>query len=312
MGGIEDREVVLSLTEGADAVVNFAAESHVDRSITDQNAFARTHVTGTGVLLDAVRERGVPATCRSPPTRSTARSPRAPSPRPRRWTRPLPTQPRRRAATCWCPPTRTPTVWRGDLPRLEQLRPAPVSGEADPALRAERAARGLAAGLRRRPPGTQLALRGGLCRAIHEVLLRGRPGQAYNAGGPDECENLEVVRRILELTGRDDSLIEYVQDRPGHDRRYSLASDKLRDELGWEARWASRKGSPARSTGPRQRGLVGAIRWVSTGSTTSGSTDGLCRRGGGGGGAGGPAAPRDHGSRPANPAARGFNTLRPI
>ena len=60
VGGIEDRELVLELIESADAVVNFAAESHVDRSIADQNAFARTHVVGTGVLLDAVRERGVP------------------------------------------------------------------------------------------------------------------------------------------------------------------------------------------------------------------------------------------------------------
>jgi dTDP-glucose 4,6-dehydratase len=72
------------------------------------------------------------------------------------------------------------------------------------------------------------------CRAIHTVLLEGRPGEAYNAGGPDECENLEVVRRILDLTGRDESLIEHVTDRPGHDRRYSLSSDKLRSDLGWE------------------------------------------------------------------------------
>ena len=59
VGAIEDRELVLELTDGVDAIVNFAAESHVDRSIADQNAFARTHVIGTGVLLDAVRERGV-------------------------------------------------------------------------------------------------------------------------------------------------------------------------------------------------------------------------------------------------------------
>ncbi len=54
-------------------------------------------------------------------------------------------------------------------------------------------------------------------------------------GGPDECENIEVVRRVLELTGRDESLIEHVTDRKGHDRRYSLSSDKIREELGWEA-----------------------------------------------------------------------------
>jgi dTDP-glucose 4,6-dehydratase len=74
------------------------------------------------------------------------------------------------------------------------------------------------------------------CRAIHTVLLRGRPGEAYNVGGPDECQNMEVVRRVLDLTGRDESLIEHVRDRPGHDRRYSLASEKIRSELGWEPR----------------------------------------------------------------------------
>jgi dTDP-glucose 4,6-dehydratase len=73
------------------------------------------------------------------------------------------------------------------------------------------------------------------CRGIHTVLEDGRPGAAYNVGGPDECENIDVVRGILELTGRDESLIEHVKDRPGHDRRYSLSSDKLRSEIGWEA-----------------------------------------------------------------------------
>ena len=72
-------------------------------------------------------------------------------------------------------------------------------------------------------------------RAIDLVLREGAPGEVYNVGGPDEMENMLVVRRILELTGRDESLIEHVTDRPGHDRRYSLSSAKLRDELGWEA-----------------------------------------------------------------------------
>ena len=71
--------------------------------------------------------------------------------------------------------------------------------------------------------------------AINLVLVEGRAGEAYNVGGPDELPNIEVVNRILELTGRDSSLIEYVSDRPGHDRRYSLASDKLASELGWKA-----------------------------------------------------------------------------
>jgi dTDP-glucose 4,6-dehydratase len=73
------------------------------------------------------------------------------------------------------------------------------------------------------------------CRGIQTVLEKGRPGEAYNVGGPDECENIEVVKRVIELTGGDESLIEYVTDRPGHDRRYSLGSDKIREQLGWEA-----------------------------------------------------------------------------
>jgi dTDP-glucose 4,6-dehydratase len=73
------------------------------------------------------------------------------------------------------------------------------------------------------------------CRGIHTVLMQGRPGQAYNVGGPDECENIEVVRRVLELTGAEESLIEHVEDRPGHDRRYSLSSEKIASELGWQA-----------------------------------------------------------------------------
>jgi dTDP-glucose 4,6-dehydratase len=71
--------------------------------------------------------------------------------------------------------------------------------------------------------------------AVDVVLESGRPGEVYNAGGPEERANIDVVRRILELTGRDESLIDHVADRLGHDRRYSLGSDKLREELGWSA-----------------------------------------------------------------------------
>ena len=72
------------------------------------------------------------------------------------------------------------------------------------------------------------------CAAIDVALERGEPASVYNVGGPDELPNIEVVNRILELTGRDESLISYVTDRPGHDRRYSLASNRL-EQLGWSA-----------------------------------------------------------------------------
>src|SRR5215212_11253632 len=79
------------------------------------------------------------------------------------------------------------------------------------------------------------------CAAVNLALDRGVAGETYNVGGPDELPNIEVVRTILELTGRDESLIEHVADRPGHDRRYSLSSEKVR-ELGWKPEVRFREG----------------------------------------------------------------------
>jgi dTDP-glucose 4,6-dehydratase len=237
VGSIGDRDLVFQLAEDADAIVNFAAESHVDRSIDDQEAFARTHVIGTGVLLDAVRDRGVARFLQVSTDEVygsiaegsfTERSPLDPS-SPYSATK---------AGGDLLVSAHAHTygvdalICRGSNnygPRQypEKLIPLCVlnalSGDPLPVY------------------GDGRQVRNWLyvedfCRAIHTVLLRGRPGEAYNVGGPDECQNLEVVRRILELTGRDESLIEHVRDRPGHDRRYSLASEKIRSELGWEPR----------------------------------------------------------------------------
>ena len=72
--------------------------------------------------------------------------------------------------------------------------------------------------------------------AIDAALLGGEPGRVYNVGGPDELPNIDVVRRIIELTGADESLITHVTDRLGHDRRYSLSSERVAGELGWSAK----------------------------------------------------------------------------
>ena len=235
VGAIEDPALVREVMEGADAVVNFAAESHVDRSIADQEAFARTHVIGTGVLLDAVRQLGVPRYLQVSTDEVygsiaegsfTEESPLDPS-SPYSATK---------AAGDLLVSAHAHThgveavICRGSNnygPRQypEKLIPLMILN----AMHDD--------GLPVYGDGRQV--RNWLyvedfCRAIHTVLERGRPGQAYNAGGPDEMENIEVVRRILELTGADPGLIEHVTDRPGHDRRYSLASEKLRAELGWE------------------------------------------------------------------------------
>ena len=163
--------------EGCDAVVNFAAESHVDRSIDDQDAFARTHVIGTGVLLDAARELGVGRYLQVSTDEVygsiesgsfTETSPLDPS---------SPYSATKAAGDLLVSAhAHTYGIEALIVPRLQQLRPAPVPGEADPADGPERAARRLAAGLRRRPPGPQLALRRG--------LLPRHPHRADRAAGP--------------------------------------------------------------------------------------------------------------------------------
>ena len=74
------------------------------------------------------------------------------------------------------------------------------------------------------------------CEALERVFERGKPGEIYNISGDNGCENVEVVRRVLKLMGKDESLIEFVEDRPGHDVRYSLDSSKIGSELGWSPR----------------------------------------------------------------------------
>jgi dTDP-glucose 4,6-dehydratase len=236
VGAIEDRDVVLELAEGADAIVNFAAESHVDRSIADQNAFARTHVIGTSVLLDAVRERGVARFLQVSTdevygsiedgsfTESSPLDPSSPYSATKAGGDLLVSAHAHtygiEALICRGSNNYGPRQYPEKLIPLMVLNalhgdPLPVYGDG-------------------RQVRNWLYVED-FCRGIQTVLERGRPGEAYNVGGPDECENIEVVRRILALTGGDESLIEHVTDRPGHDRRYSLSSDKLREELGWTA-----------------------------------------------------------------------------
>ena len=246
------------------------------------------------------RASGACATSRSPPTRSTARSRPARSPRPRRCSRPARTAPPRPAPICsslsYFHTYGLPTlVSRGSNnygPRQypEKLIPLMIlnalAGDHLPVY------------------GDGRNVRNWLYvedfgRGIGHVLEHGRPGEVYNCGGPDECENLEVVRRILALTGADESLIEYVTDRPGHDRRYSLSSDKL---AGARLAGADRvRGGPgaAPSTGTgRTPGGGSRSAPAPTASTTSATTAARSRHRSGGDGtraarspAGGAAAP---------------------
>jgi dTDP-glucose 4,6-dehydratase len=242
-GAIEDPEKAAEAMDGVDAVVNFAAETHVDRSIAEPDAFVQTHGRGTYVLLEAARERGLrylqvstDEVYGSIETGSfTEASPLAPS---------SPYSATKAGAdllvwsyfhtfgmeTLICRGSNNygPFQYPEKLIPLMVLNalhgdPLPVYGDGRQVrnwLYVEDFARG-----------------------IGHVLEHGAPGEVYNVGGPDETYNLDVVRRIIELTGRDESLIRYVTDRPGHDRRYSLASEKVR-ALGWEARVAFGEGLP--------------------------------------------------------------------
>jgi dTDP-glucose 4,6-dehydratase len=230
---IADRDAARSAVEGCDAVVNFAAETHVDRSIYSPGEFIQTDVFGTYVLLEAAHDAGVRHVQISTDEvygdledgSATESSPLDPS---------SPYAASKAGGDLIVSAfARTygaeATIFRGSnnygpYQHPEKLIPLCIlnalAGDPLPVY------------------GDGMQVRNWLfvedcCAAVDVVLERGEAGRTYNAGGPDELPNIDVVRQILELTGRDESLIDHVTDRPGHDRRYSLASDRLR-ELGWE------------------------------------------------------------------------------
>jgi dTDP-glucose 4,6-dehydratase len=232
-GGIEDSAAVADALEGSDAIVNFAAETHVDRSITEPDAFVTTHARGTYVLLEAARERGLRYVQVSTDevygsieegsfTEQSPLNPSSPYSATKAGADLLVASYRHtfglEALICRGSNNYGPRQYPEKLIPLMILNalhgdPLPVYGD-----------------------GQQVRnwiYVDDFARGIGTVLARGEPGEVYNVGGPDECPNLDVVRRILALTGNDESLIEYVTDRPGHDRRYSLSSDRTR-ALGWE------------------------------------------------------------------------------
>ena len=234
-GAIEDPEAVASAIEDCqpEAIVNFAAETHVDRSIAEPDAFVRTHALGTYVLLEAAREHGLRYVQVSTDEvygsieqgTFTEESPLRPS---------SPYSATKtgadllvqgyfhtyglQALICRGSNNYGPNQYPEKLIPLMILNalhgdPLPVYGDGMQ--------------VRNWIHSTDFA------RAIGHVLEHGAPGEVYNAGGPDEEANMVVVRRIIELTGAKESQIEHVTDRPGHDRRYSLSSEKV-SALGWE------------------------------------------------------------------------------
>jgi dTDP-glucose 4,6-dehydratase len=235
-GDICDPETVARVAADRDAIVNFAAETHVDRSILGATDFGRTEFFGTQVLLEEVRRTGARFVQVSTDEvygdladggSSKETDPIAPS---------SPYSVAKAAGDLHIPAyartfgvnasiTRGSNTY-GPYQYPEKLIPLMTTNALDGEL------------LPVYGDGRQI--RDWLwvedhCAGIETVLREGAPGEVYNVGGDDERENVEIVAHILRLTGADESLVRHVADRAGHDRRYSLDTSKLR-RLGWEPR----------------------------------------------------------------------------
>jgi dTDP-glucose 4,6-dehydratase len=233
-GDIADPVAVARAAEGCEAVVNFAAETHVDRSILGPAEFIVTDVLGTQVLLDHARQHGIrhlqvstdevygDVPLDAPPCTEDAPV-RASSPY-------------------------SASKAGGDLQVLAYVRTygvdALLTRGANTYGPRQYPEKFLPLFITNALDGRHLPVYGDgrqrrewlhvadHCVGIEMALRRGEAGQIYNVGG-QERENMEVVRRILDLTGASPDLVRHVEDRPGHDRRYSVDSTKLRN-LGWQ------------------------------------------------------------------------------
>jgi dTDP-glucose 4,6-dehydratase len=245
-GDICDQETVVPLVEASDYVVNFAAETHVDRSIHDPGDFILTDVFGTYILLEAFRAADRPerfiqistdevygAVATGSSTETDALLPRNPYSASKlgadrlaysyyvTYDAPVIVT---RASNNYGPRQYPEKVIPLFVTNAIEDRPVPLYGDG-------------------------LQIRDWLhvsdhARAIDLILHEGRDGETYNIGGGHELTNIELTKQVLSLVGKPESLIERVSDRPGHDRRYSLDTQKLRG-LGWKPEVAFDEGLEA-------------------------------------------------------------------
>lgn len=236
-----DRDAVNRLfeEEHPDAVVNFAAESHVDRSIDGPEVFLRTNILGTSVLMDACREHGqvrfhqistdevygdlplnrpellfteeTPLRASSPYSASKASADLLVLAYHRTYGLPVTIS---RCSNNYGPYQLTEKLIPRMIANALEGKPLPVYG----------------AGLNVR----DWLYVGDHCRAVDLILRRGRPGEIYNVGGRNELRNIDIVELICRELEKPDSLIAHVEDRKGHDLRYAIDPAKLQRELGWE------------------------------------------------------------------------------
>jgi dTDP-glucose 4,6-dehydratase len=235
-GDIRDVELVSKLVNEVDAIINFAAESHVDRSIQSSAEFVSTNVTGVQVLLDAIKSSGRKIRFVQVSTDEVYGSIHEGS-----WDESCPLFPNspysaskaggellarsyHRTHGMDVVITRCSNNY-GTHHFPEKLIPLFITN--------------LIEGKKVPVYGNGKNVRDWLhvddhCRGIHAALMKGKAGEVYNIGGGRELNNLEITRLILKAMGSDESCIEYVDDRKGHDLRYSVDWTKINRELGYE------------------------------------------------------------------------------
>lgn len=234
-GRIEDKKLVSGLVQDVDYLVNFAAESHVDRSILDPTPFIVTNIEGTAVLLEACRKSDVkkfvhistdevygelgetgrfvetlPLLPNSPYSASKASADLIIRAYHETYDLPVVTaRPSNNYGYHQYPEKFIPLI----ITNLLENNPVPVYGEGK--------------NIR------DWIFVEDCCAGIAAILDRGKHGEVYNVGGESEKRNIDIVKIILRLLGKNESCIKFVRDRPGHDYRYALDNTKIRKELGW-------------------------------------------------------------------------------
>lgn len=237
-GDIADRSLVSGIVEGVEAIVNFAAQTHVDRSISDPWPFIHSNLLGVHSLLEALRKDGGDTLLLQISTDEVYGEIAKGSFKEEDALKPSSPYSASKASA--------------DLLILSYVRTYGIKAIVTrstnnfgpyqfPEKLIPKAIIRALLGLKVPIYGSGANVRDWIyvmdhCEALDLVLRKGRPGEIYNISSGNELSNLQVVRMILEETGRPMDLIEFVEDRPGHDLRYSLDASKIRSELGWKPR----------------------------------------------------------------------------
>lgn len=242
-GDICNSKLLDEIVPGHDAILNFAAESHVDRSIADSSAFITTNVLGTQTLLEAAKKYSI-STFIQISTDEVYGSIAEGS-----WTEEFPLQPNSPYSASKASSDLVARAFHKTYKM--DVRITRCSNNYGPHQYPEKVIPLFVTNLidNQKVPlyGNGLNVRDWLhvddhCRGIHLVLTKGAPGETYNIGGGRELSNKELTQIILEKMGKDEGQIHFVEDRKGHDFRYSVDISKIKKELGYSPQVAFEDG----------------------------------------------------------------------